>query len=121
MSAPRIQTGETLGRRSREHKLNHSPTGLTPVAQVFKKLWFLKKVEISKQHEITNSFFPSGGSIYNSPNIITELVFISLCVDFYLLIYFFGEEDWPRANIYANLLYFVFRMLPRRVGLCLGS
>ena len=27
MSAPRIQTGETLGHRSRAHELNHSATG----------------------------------------------------------------------------------------------
>ena len=30
MSIPRIRTGETLGRRSGAHELNHSAAGLTP-------------------------------------------------------------------------------------------
>ena len=36
MSSPRIQTGETLGRRSGAHELNHSATG--PAPPFFKSL-----------------------------------------------------------------------------------
>ena len=35
MSAPRIQTGETLGHRSGVRKLNHSAVGPAPIPEFF--------------------------------------------------------------------------------------
>lgn len=54
------------------------------VARVLRKLWFGKKVKLSNQHKIPNSFFPPSGSTYviGPPEIIAKVVFIYSCVDF---------------------------------------
>ena len=39
MSAPRIQSSETLGRRSRAHELNHLATGPAPIVQNLNKVY----------------------------------------------------------------------------------